>query len=130
MRRKAYSRILVAATILTLVATTLAPDVVLPSAFNPWQTAHAASVVERVFEAIAWPPQILARRLGIWIDSHSAQVWPTGWPMFAAFGLRLSAISIPFWFGVGVLLFEVSRALAFVARRRTRTSDANSGTAV
>jgi len=129
MRRRAYIRIFVAATVLTLVGTTLAPDVILPAALNPWQTARAASVVERVFTAISKPPQVVARALGIWIDSHSAQVWPSGWPLFAAFSLRLSAISIPFWFAVGALAFEVLRPLALFARRRTRPSGGGSAPA-
>jgi len=126
MRRRAYIRIFVAATVLTLVATTLAPDVILPGSFNPWQTPRAASVVERVFTVIAWPPQVFARALGIWIDSHSAQLWPSGWPAFAAFGLRLSAISIPFWFAVGALFFEAT----YFARRRIRPGGGGSAPAV
>jgi hypothetical protein len=122
MRLRAYLRIFVAATVLTLVATTLAPDVILPFAANPGQTARAAFMTERVFTAISWPPQVVARALGIWIDSHSAQVWPPGWPAFAAFSLRLGAISIPFWFALGAMVFEVSRAAAMLARRRTTSS--------
>jgi hypothetical protein len=118
MRQRAYIWILVAATVLTLVATTLAPDVTLPGPLNPWQTPYAASAVDRVFSTISWPPQVVARAFGIWIDSHSAQVWPAGWPMFAAFGLRLSSIAIPFWFIIGAVSFEVFRGVASFARRR------------
>lgn len=94
----------------TLLATTLAPDIILPFAANPAQSAGIARAEEQLFNAIAWPPQVLARAVGIWIDSHTAQVWPSGWPAFAAFALRLSAIAIPFWFIAGLLLYEAARA--------------------
>jgi hypothetical protein len=117
VRAKTYSRILVAATIVTLLGTTLAPDVTLPFTVNPFTSRSAAATEERLFNAIAWPPQVLARSLGIWIDSHSAQVWPPGWPMFAAFALRLSFISIPFWFVTGVLAFEIALVCVRLAQR-------------
>jgi hypothetical protein len=118
MRRKAYSRILVSATILTLFATTLAPDVILPGPpFNPWQSARVASFEARVFNAITWPPQVVARAAGIWIDSHSAQLWPSGWPAFAAFALRINLIAVPFWSLFGILIFELASAGRRIARR-------------
>jgi hypothetical protein len=129
MRRRAYIRIFVAATVLTLVATTLAPDVILP-AFNPWQSARAAATVKLIFNAIAGPPQAVAGAFGVWITSHGAQVWPAGWPAFSALSLRLGAIAIPFWFAVGAVAFEVTRAATRLARRRNRSTGGGSSSAV
>lgn len=74
-----------------------------------------------MFEAIAEPPQIVARVFGIWINSHSAQLWPRGWPAFAALSLRIILMSTPFWAIVGILTFEFSR----LAGRPWRRTDDN-----
>jgi hypothetical protein len=120
MRRRAYSRIAIAALLITLLATTLAPDVVTPFLKNPHESASARAVAENLFKAITKPPQVAARIFGVWIDSHSAQLWPHGWPAFAALALRIILTSTPFWALIGILAFEVIR-LALVPWRRTQT---------
>ena len=112
-----FGRILVLAVFVTLVATTIAPDVLLPFRLSTGESPRVARAEERLFNAIARPPQVVAESAGIWIDGHSAQVWPAGWPAFAAFALRLSLISIPFWFLAGVVLFEIGGALDRLIRR-------------
>lgn len=109
MRRRAYARALLAAVVLTLIATTIAPDVNAPILRYPNESASVRDVQRRAFECIAWPPQAVARSLGIWIESHSAQLWPPGWPVFLAFATRLSLISVPFWFVIGLLGYELIR---------------------
>lgn len=121
MRRSAYSRIAVTALLIALVAATLAPDVVAPFLKNPQESASARAVTERVFEAITEPPQIVARVFGIWINGHSAQLWPRGWPAFAALSLRIVLTSTPFWLLAGTLIFELIR-LASTPWRRTHTT--------
>jgi len=125
MRRRAYSRIVVAALVITLVATTLAPDAVAPFLKNPHETASARAVVEHLFEAITKPPQVVARMFGVWIDSHSAQLWPAGWPAFAALALRIILTSTPFWALVGIVAFEVIRLAPLPGRRTQTRAEAN-----
>lgn len=120
MRRRPYSRIVIAALVFALVAATLAPDVTAPFLASPKESPSARAVATRVFEAITDSPQIAARMCGIWIDSHSAQLWPHGWPAFAAMSLRLVLISAPFWTIVGILIFEII-LLAGAPWRRTPT---------
>ncbi len=117
MRRRAYVRILFAALALTLVATTIAPDVIVPFSPSPGESSSARHAASRLFEFIAWPPRVAARSAGIWIDSHSAQLWPPGWPMFTAFATRLALIAVPFWFVFGVVMFELTRVTSRVIRR-------------
>lgn len=118
MRRRVYSRIVLAALVLALVAATLAPDAIAPFLTSPQESTTARAVATQVFEAITEPPQTVARLCGIWIDSHSAQLWPHGWPAFAALSLRIVLISVPFWTIAGILIFEFIR-LAGAPWRRT-----------
>ena len=117
MRPKAYGFIFVAVVILTLVAVALAPDVIMPFPLNPWETSRARDIEEAVFSVISNPPQRVAESIGIWINSHDAQVWPTGWPAFVAYGTRLSLISVPFWFLAGVVIFEIAQRVRWFFRR-------------
>ena len=120
MRARAYLRILLAATLLTLVATTLAPDAT--GLFDyPGQSARVLEGERRVFESITRPLQTVARAVGIWIDSHSAQRWPEGWPIFAALATRLALIAILFWFVAGVAGWEVLRLVTRLARGPARS---------
>lgn len=113
MRRRAYARILGAAVVLTLIATTLAPDVIAPFLRFPGESTVVRSAEQQTFEWITRAPRNVSRALGLPIDSHSAQLWPPGWPLFLAFATRLTLITVP-------LIFESSRAAVLILRRLGR----------
>jgi len=104
-----------------LIATTIAPDVIAPYLFEyPNRSSKVFDIEQQAFLAIAWPPQVVGRKFGFAIDSHDVQMWPPGWPLFAAYSLKLLLIGVPFWFLTGIVAFELFRRIGGLVIRKYR----------
>jgi len=102
-----------------LIATTLPPDVIAPFLFEyPNRSPKVFDIEQQAFRAIAWPPQVVGRAFGFDIGSHGAQLWPPGWPLFAAYSIKLFLIGVPFWFLTGIVAFELFRRIGGLVLRK------------
>lgn len=111
-----------------MAALSLVPALISPDIFEVSlrfrKPVPADRSLSRIYDALMGGPLRAAEVAGFSIGSHSAQMWPPGWPPWLARDAKMCLIFIPFWFVVGVPLIEAFLWLSRGRRSRSEKSRA------